>query len=73
VFGSFARDSNIRPSSDVDLLLDFTPGHKNFDSLIDLGEFLETVLGRKVELLTRESLQSEAGKHILATALEVSI
>ena len=73
VFGSFVRDTNISPASDIDLILDFKPGLKNFDNLVDLGDYLEHLLGRKVELLTRESLKSATGKHILATAQEVSI
>ncbi len=73
VFGSFVRDTKITPASDIDLILDFIPGRKNFDNLVDLGDFLENLLGRKVELLTRESLKSDTGKHILATAQEVSI
>jgi predicted nucleotidyltransferase len=73
VFGSFARDQQIKPSSDIDFVLDFQPGKKNFDNLVDLGDFLENLLGRKVELLTRESLKSATGKHILATAQEIAI
>ena len=73
MFGSFARDTKIKPSSDVDFVLDFIPGCKNIDNLVDLGEYLEILLGRKVELLTRESLKSDTGKHILATAQEVAI
>lgn len=73
VFGSFARNSSIRATSDIDLVLEFTPGRKNFDNLVDLGDYLENLLGRKVELLTRESLKSQTGKHILATAQEVAI
>jgi predicted nucleotidyltransferase len=72
VFGSFARDSKIRKSSDIDFLLDFRKGEKNFDNLVDLGEYLENLLGRKVELLTRESLKSEIGKHIIATSEEIN-
>lgn len=73
VFGSFARDTKIKSSSDVDFVLDFQPGKKNFDNLVDLGDFLEALLGRKVELLTRESLKSVTGRHILATAQEIAI
>ena len=73
VFGSFARDTKITPSSDIDFVLDFIPGQKNFDNLVDLGDYLEDLLGRKVELLTRESLKSDTGKHILATSQEVAI
>jgi len=72
VFGSFARDTKIRKGSDIDLLLDFRQGEKNFDNLVDLGEYLENLLGRKVELLTRESLKSETGKHIIATSEEIN-
>ena len=73
VFGSLARCTNITPSSDIDFVLDFKPGYKNFDNLVDLGDYLEILLGRKVDLLTRESLKSDIGKHILARAQEVSI
>ena len=72
VFGSFARNSQIKPNSDIDFILDFIPGKKSFDNLVDLGDFLEELLGRKVELLTRESLKSATGKHILSTSLEIA-
>jgi len=73
LFGSFARDTRIKKNSDIDFVLDFKPGKKSFDNLVDLGIFLEEILGRKVELLTRESLKSDTGKHILASAEDVSI
>lgn len=73
LFGSFVRDTTIKKNSDIDFVLEFKPGQKNFDNLVDLGDFLEELLGRKVELLTRESLKSAAGKHILATSEEVAI
>ena len=72
VFGSFARNTEIRKNSDIDFLLDFRQGEKNFDNLVDLGEYLENLLGRKVELLTRESLKSDMGKHIIATSEEIN-
>ena len=31
VYGSFARDSKITPSSDIDFVLDFIPGRKSYD------------------------------------------
>jgi predicted nucleotidyltransferase len=73
LFGSFVRDSKIKASSDVDLVLEFKPGQKNFDNLVDLGDFLEELLGRRVELLTRDSLKSDTGKYIIATSEEVII
>ena len=65
LFGSFARDE-ATPDSDVDLLVEFNVGQKTFLNFVNLGFFLEKVLGRKVELVTRESLSPYAGPEILA-------
>ena len=65
VFGSFAKDANIRTDSDVDFLVDFEPGKKTYDNFIDLSFYLEDLLGRKIELITRQSLSKYIGPHIL--------
>ncbi|NLD96867.1 MAG: nucleotidyltransferase family protein [Synergistaceae bacterium] len=65
LFGSFARGEQT-PESDVDLLVEFTPQQHTFDSFMDLSFFLEALLGRNVELLTRESLSPYIGERILA-------
>lgn len=65
LFGSFARGEQT-PESDVDLLVEFTPQQHTFDSFMELSFFLEALLGRKVELLTRESLSPYIGERILA-------
>ncbi len=72
LFGSFVRDQAITPESDVDFLLDFVKGQKTYRNLMDLGYFLEDLLGRKVELVTRESLSPYIGPHILQTVEHVS-
>lgn len=72
LFGSFVRDTAITPESDVDFLLDFTQGQKTYRNLMDLGYFLEDLLGRKVELVTRESLSPYIGPHILQSVEHVS-
>lgn len=64
LFGSFVRDE-ATSVSDVDLLVDFAPGRKSLHSLVQLGDFLEALLGRRVELLTRPGLSSYIGPHIL--------
>ena len=64
LFGSFVRDE-AGPDSDVDLLVDFQQGRKSLHALVDLGDFLEALLGRKVELLTRLGLSPYIGPHIL--------
>jgi len=70
LFGSFARNTQ-RSDSDVDLLVEFFPGQKSFDNFLAICELLETSLGRRVELLTRESLSPHIGPHILQEAQDV--
>ena len=65
LFGSFLREE-MTPESDVDLLVEFEPGKKTFLNFLNLSFFLEEVLGRKVELVTRESLSPYAGPEILS-------
>jgi predicted nucleotidyltransferase len=57
LFGSFLRNEQ-RAESDVDLLVEFAPGQKNFDNLMRVGDYLESLFARKVELVTPESLSS---------------
>jgi hypothetical protein len=70
LFGSVRRDA-ARVGSDVDLLVEFSPGEKSFDHLIDLGDLLEHVLGHRVELVTPESLSPFLKSDILAEAMDV--
>jgi predicted nucleotidyltransferase len=55
IFGSYARDEQ-RPDSDVDLIVEFEEGRKNFDSYMELCFFLEDILHKKVEVLTPEGI-----------------
>ena len=64
LFGSFARDES-HAQSDVDILVEFEPDQKTFDHFMQLAFFLEDLLGRKVDLVTRESLSPYIGPHIL--------
>lgn len=64
LFGSFVRGQQI-PDSDVDLLVEFEPGKKTFDHFIELSFCLEELLGRRVELVTAESLSPYLAPHIL--------
>ncbi len=64
LFGSFARgEQNDR--SDVDVLVEFEEGQKTFDNFMAVAFFLEDLFGRKVDLLTPESLSPYIGPHIL--------
>jgi predicted nucleotidyltransferase len=66
LFGSFVRDE-ATAASDVDLLVDFEPGRKTFNGFFEVVDFLEELLGREVELLTRPGLSPYIGPHILTT------
>lgn len=70
LFGSVRRDT-ARPDSDVDLLVEFEPDQKTLAHLVDLGDLLESVLGRPVELVTAEGLSPLLRPHILADAMDV--
>ncbi len=64
LFGSFARGEQ-DDRSDVDVLVKFEAGRKNFDNFMALAFFLEDLFGRKVDLLTPESLSPYIWPHIL--------
>lgn len=65
LFGSFLREE-ISPTSDVDLFVEFEQGQKTFLNFVNLSIFLEEMLGRKVELVTPESLSPYIGPSILS-------
>ncbi|MDI9369955.1 MAG: nucleotidyltransferase family protein [Synergistota bacterium] len=65
LFGSFARgDQN--DDSDVDLLVEFAEGKRTFDNFMELSFLLEDLMGRRVEIVTREGMSP----HILPRVLE---
>jgi predicted nucleotidyltransferase len=64
VFGSFVRNEP-QDQSDVDILVEFVPSQKTFDHFMHLAFFLEDLFGRKVDLITTESLIPYIGPHIL--------
>ena len=71
IFGSVARGEH-HAGSDVDLLVEFQKETKTFDNFIQLVFFLEELLGRKVELITTDSLSPYIGPRILEEVEYVS-
>ncbi|MBI4037858.1 nucleotidyltransferase family protein [Candidatus Curtissbacteria bacterium] len=63
VFGSFVMGEQ-KKSSDVDLVVEFNKGQKNFRNFIGTANFTEDLLGRKVDLLTPQSLSPYIAPHI---------
>lgn len=64
LFGSFVRDEG-KEDSDVDFLVDFEKEKKTLSNLVDLGEFLENLFGKKVDIITLPGLSPFIGPHIL--------
>jgi uncharacterized protein len=55
LFGSVLRD-DFGPQSDVDILVEFDPGHVPGFALVNLEDELSALMGRKVDLHTPGSL-----------------
>lgn len=64
VLGSFITE-NLKTSSDVDFLVEFLPEEKSYDNYMNLSYYLEGLLGRRVEVVTSQSLSKHIGPHIL--------
>ena len=69
VFGSFAR-GEAGPESDVDILIEL-PDSKTMFDLIELGEKLESALGRKVDLVTYRSIHHLLRDRILQEQVSI--
>jgi predicted nucleotidyltransferase len=68
LFGSIARGEE-RPTSDIDLLVDFSEGSSLFD-LIRMTRELEALLGRSVDVISVGGLKPR-DSHILAEARDL--
>ena len=69
LFGSFARDC-AGPDSDVDLLVDLDV--LTFDRYMDLKLHLEDLLGRRVDLVLRESLRPRVRDAVLREVIRAA-
>ncbi len=66
VFGSCAR-GEARADSDVDVYVEFDDAQRTYDNFFALHEFLERLLGRRVDLVTDKSLTETKARLILPT------
>ena len=64
LFGSFVRNEQTI-ASDIDLLVQFEPDKKTFDNFMELSALLESLLQRRVELVTTEALSRHIAPHIM--------
>lgn len=62
IFGSAARDE-LRPDSDIDILVEFDRP-PTFDTYFGAKDYLESILGRDVDLVTDAGLKPRARRHV---------
>ena len=67
LFGSFLKGYGTI-ESDVDFLVEFNDGEKNFNNYIELAFLLEELMERKIDLLTKEALNPHMKSRILEEA-----
>jgi uncharacterized protein len=67
VFGSVLRD-DFGPESDVDVLVEFDPGHVPGFAFFSIQEELSELLGRQVDLGTKKSLSRWIKARVLSEA-----
>jgi predicted nucleotidyltransferase len=67
LFGSVLRD-DFRPDSDIDVLVEFEPGHVPGLAFFGMQDELSELLGRKVDLNTREFLSRYFRDQVAAQA-----
>jgi uncharacterized protein len=70
LFGSTAR-GDAGPDSDVDLFFDYERGKLGLFQLMDVKERASSILGRKVDIMTRDSLHKVLRDRIESTAVLV--
>ena len=63
IFGSYVRGEE-KKKSDIDILVEFKEPAGLFEFL-DLEEYLEKLLGEKVDLVSKKALKPRIGEYIL--------
>lgn len=57
LFGSYVRGEQ-REDSDVDIVVEFEEGKATLENFLNLAEYLEKLIGKKVDLITKEGIRS---------------
>lgn len=71
LFGSYSRQEQ-SDTSDVDILVDFDPGHETFDNLMAIYDLLEKSFNNvKIDVVTKNGLSPHIGPKILSEVLYV--
>src|SRR6266478_10035509 len=70
LFGSTAR-GEAAEDSDVDLFFDYERGKLGLFELMDVKKYAASILGRKADIMTRDSLHKTLRRQIEETAVHV--
>ena len=70
IFGSTAREE-ARDDSDVDLFFDYEKGKLGLFELMNVKDYAAKILGRKTDIMTRDSLHRVLRRNIEASAVRV--
>jgi uncharacterized protein len=70
IFGSFAR-GEAKAHSDIDLLIEYKSKDKSLFDLVDLKSELEEILGRKVDIVTYDSIYWRLREQVLAQQIVI--
>ena len=69
LFGSHARNEATE-ESDIDFVVEFTT--KSFDRYMELREFLESILDRRVDLVLKSAIKPRLRERILREAVRAA-
>jgi len=70
VFGSYVRGEQKEKGSDIDILVEFEEPIGLFE-FMDLEEYLSSLLGGKVDVVSRKALKPRIGEYILKEVVYV--
>lgn len=66
LFGSYLRKEQ-KPTSDIDILVEFEKGKVTFDNYMDLKFFLEDLFKCKVDLVMKEAIKPDLKPYIIGS------
>ena len=69
IFGSYVRGEELK-GSDIDILVEFKEPIGLF-KFLDLEEYLENLLDKKVDLVSKKALKPQIGKQILKEVIYI--
>ena len=72
LFGSFVRNEQ-NEESDIDLIVQFEQGEKSYMKFINLSDYLEKLLDKRVDLLTEKALNPYMKSRIEKEAVYVTL